>query len=329
MGGFGQAKLWDLQLTSQMVGTQWSCADFVWMVGRKSPWRFPQWRGEDLLASRLRLLLDLIAKRALSFSEQPHPAPETDEGGCRNFESRIRSLRQKQRAVLSNKDIPRPPKKPLEILPKDPSGSPGGVSRPSEATWGPQTAPRGLQKGLQGHQKAPQGAPKGPYSPQSTHHFTLLGFTQPKAGPNPAETPKPPLMATPHSSAQKHHASSTLFYFKSRLITARCTNSKGPSTRFSQFPPPLHLHTTLGWQTPHRVRAQPVLPPGPRYDLSARHTGPCRDPHLPPQTLPGLEPTIPQPHTAPPPRSATGARRDAPIAARRGSRRGAGRCGSE
>lgn len=249
MGSFGQAKLWDLQLTSQMVGTQWSCADFVWMVERKSPWRFPQWRGEDLLASRLRLLLDLIAKRALSFSEQPHPAPETDEGGCRNFEIRIRSLRQKQRAVLSNKDIPRPPKKPLEILPKDPSGSPGGASRPSEATWGPQTAPRGLQKGLQGHQKAPQGAPKGPYSPQSTHHFTLLGFTQPKAGPNPAETPKPPLMATPHSSAQKHHASSTLFYFKSRLITARCTNSKGPSTRFSQFPPP--FTSTQPWAGRH------------------------------------------------------------------------------
>lgn len=174
MGGFGQAKLWDLQLTSQMVGTQWSCADFVWMVGRKSPWRFPQWRGEDLLASRLRLLLDLIAKRALSFSERPHPAPETDEGGCRNFESPIRSLRQKQRAVMSNKDISRPPKK----APGDPSkrslGFPrrclqtlrGHLGSPNSTSRTPKRAFRATKRPLKGPQKAPT-VPKAPI----TSHF--------------------------------------------------------------------------------------------------------------------------------------------------------------
>lgn len=202
MGGFGQAKLWDLQLTSQMVGTQWSCADFVWMVGRKSPWRFPQWRGEDLLASRLRLLLDLIAKRALSFSERPHPAPETDEGGCRNFESPVRSLRQKQRAVMSNKDISRPPKK----APGDPSkrslgfprrclqslrghlGSPNSTSRPPKGPSGPPKGPsRGPKRPLQSpkhpslHTSA-QSRPKSCRNPKTTAYgnTTFLGTKAPR-----------------------------------------------------------------------------------------------------------------------------------------------------
>lgn len=201
---------------------------------------------------------------------------------------------------MSNKDISRPPKK----APGDPSkrslgfprrclqtlrghlGSPNSTSRPPKGPSGP---PKGPSRGP----KRPLQFPKHP----SLHTF---GLHTAQSRPKSCRNPKTTAYGNTTFLGTKAPASSTLFYFKSRLITARCTNSKGPSTRFSQFPPPLHLHTTLGWQTPHRVRAQPVLPPGPRYDLSARHTGPCRDPHLTPQTLPGLEPTTPQPHTAPP-----------------------------
>lgn len=204
-------------------------------------------------------------------------------------------------------------------MPPDPQRPPGVPKQHLEDS----------KKGLQGHQKAPQGAPKGPYSPQSAHHFTLLGFTQPKAGPNPAETPKPPLMATPHSSAQKHHASSTLFYFKSRLITARCTNSKGPSTRFSQFPP--HFTSTQPWAGRHPTGCglSRFCPQGHVTIFQHDTRAPAGTPISPLKPSPVSNP---QPHSLtppPPPRSATGARRDAPIAARRGSRRGAGRCGSE
>lgn len=200
-------------------------------------------------------------------------------------------------------------------MPPEPQRPPGVPKQHLEAS---KRAFRATKRPLKGPQKAPT-VPKAPI----TSHFS----------PKQAQILQKPQN---HRLWQHHiprHKSTTLlphfFYFKSRLITARCTNSKGPSTRFSQFPP--HFTSTQPWAGRHPTGCglSRFCPQGHVTIFQHDTRAPAGTPISPLKRSPVSNP---QPHSLtppPPPRSATGARRDAPIAARRGSRRGAGRCGSE